>query len=210
MKQASTVVLAVAAMLGAGASSALAQAGPGAAGDWVALSGTVVAVDRDGEEFRVGHGDLEIEVEMDDWSVHGTQAVAVGDVVTVIGRSDDDLFEDRSLEATSVYVARLQDYAYRDPRHPDPYAAGEGGPVADPGAGGDWLRVTGTLAAVGEGELSLTTGGTTVRVDVRGSAGQPVGAGDRVVVTGMLDGAGLFRHHGIVARSVEPLPAGQP
>ncbi|MGE0161148.1 MAG: NirD/YgiW/YdeI family stress tolerance protein [Gemmatimonadales bacterium] len=70
------------------------------------LSGTVTEILGD-DEFKIDRGAREVTVdvgEMDDNPLddEGYRKIAVGDYVTVHGEMDDDLFEERELQATSV------------------------------------------------------------------------------------------------------------
>ena len=75
-------------------------------GSLMTLAGTVVAAAPDW--FRLKSGDEEVTVEMDDWDWYQEgKALKVGDVVTVTGRVDKGLWQQRKIEASSVYVRNL-------------------------------------------------------------------------------------------------------
>jgi len=86
---------------------ALAQDPYEAADDtWISVSGEVESVSPD--MFALNYGDGLITVEMDDGDRDADAYKLVkGDRVTVYGKVDDDLFETRSIEASSVYVENL-------------------------------------------------------------------------------------------------------
>ena len=88
------------------APAALAFAGdPYLKGDdsWITVSGTVETVSPD--RFILNYGEGLITVEMDDGDRDADAYKLIsGDEVTVSGRIDDDFFERRSIEASSVYV----------------------------------------------------------------------------------------------------------
>lgn len=78
---------------------------------WISISGTVAAPKSD--RFMLDYGDGVITVEMDDWDAYGdAYGLMEGDHVTVYGRVDDDLYENASIEAGSVYVEDLNTYYY--------------------------------------------------------------------------------------------------
>jgi len=78
---------------------------------WISISGVVETVTTD--SFVLDYGDGTITVEMDDGDrdADGYKLVA-GDAVTVNGKIDDDLFEQRTIEASSVYVEDIGTYFY--------------------------------------------------------------------------------------------------
>lgn len=78
---------------------------------WITVSGTVTTVSPD--TFKLDYGGGVILIEMDDWDADAdAYKVVEGDRVTVTGKVDDDLFEKRSIEASSVYVQDLNTYFY--------------------------------------------------------------------------------------------------
>lgn len=83
--------------------AALADSGDGSL---LTLSGRVVATAPDW--FRLRAGDEELTVEMDDWDWYQEgRSLKVGDRVTVTGRVDKGLWEQKKIEASSVYVQNL-------------------------------------------------------------------------------------------------------
>ena len=79
---------------------------------WISISGTVEDVPT-GDTFVLDYGEWTITVEMDDWDNDADAFKLVeGDKVTVYGWIDDDTFETRTIEASSVYVENLGTYFY--------------------------------------------------------------------------------------------------
>lgn len=75
-------------------------------GSLMTLNGTIASADAGG--FRLDMGNEEVMVEMDDWDWYKEgKALKAGDRVTVTGRVDKGLWEQRKLEASSVYVHNL-------------------------------------------------------------------------------------------------------
>jgi uncharacterized protein YdeI (BOF family) len=161
---------------------------------WITVRGTVASADND--SFVLDYGEGLVTVEMDDWDWYSQSAALIeGDQVTVNGRIDDDLFEARSIEASSVYVDDLNTYFY------DASAADEEDVVATyiyyehPPLDDSWVSVSGTVQNIKGRELVLDTGDSTVRVDTVAMAYNPVDntgyqqieKGDRIAVTGSLD-----------------------
>jgi len=185
---------------------------PHAAADdsWISLTGTVAETDR--ESFRLDYGEGLITVEMDDGDWYGEAAgVLQGDRVTVSGRIDDDFLEQRTIEASSVYVKGLSRYYYASDA--DEEGALVSHPVqfpVDPGVGdAGWLTVTGTVEAIDGREFTLGRDTAVLRVDTIAMPYNPLDdvgpqqivVGDRVSVSGRLD-LDLFESTELLATSV--------
>lgn len=189
----------------AGAMTAIALvAGPAAAqqpylepdDSWISISGTVASATAD--SFVLDYGDGVITVEVGEWGIYGdAYGLLDGDEVTVYGRIDDDLYELRTIEASSVYVENLNTYFYAS--------------AADEGDAGDWtlpwivaspvvvaettLRGTVTAVAPDAGEFTLAVGDVEMEVETERMTYNPlddtgyqqVEVGDRVSVTGQID-----------------------
>lgn len=156
---------------------------------WVTLSGTVTEVAPDA--FGLAYGDGAVTVEMDDWDNDADAfALLTGDRVTVTGKVDDDFFEATTVEASSVYVEKLNTYFYASA------ADEEGGYVAittpiTPAS----ITVQGTVTAVEGEDFVVDSGLREIRVATDGLAYDPlddegfqqIDVGDRVSVTGTAD-----------------------
>ena len=177
---------------------------------WISLTGTVADAGR--ESFRLDYGEGLITVEMDDWDWYGEAAgVLQGERVTVSGRIDDDFLEQRTIEASTVYVKGLSRYYYASPA--DEEGALVSHPVqfpVDPGVGdASWLTVTGTVAAIDGREFTLGRDTAALRVDTIAMPYNPlddvgpqqIAVGDRVSVSGRLD-LDLFESTELLATSV--------
>ncbi|HSO22154.1 MAG TPA: hypothetical protein VLT81_04555, partial [Chondromyces sp.] len=78
---------------------------------WISLSGTVKAVTADAFTLDYGKGMITVEMDDGDRDADGYKLIE-GDKVTVNGVIDDGLFETRTIEASSVYVEKLDTYFY--------------------------------------------------------------------------------------------------
>lgn len=171
---------------------------------WISLSGTVKAVTADA--FTLDYGKGMITVEMDDGDRDADAYKLIeGDMVTVNGVIDDGLFETRTIEASSVYVEKLDTYFYAS-------AADEEGdafvtywsPVVV-----SRTVVQGTVTEVNDEEFVLNTGARSITVEVEEMPYNPlddegyqkVDVGDRVSVTGTMD-YDLFEGRELVADSL--------
>lgn len=170
-------------------------------GEWITVTGPIG--DLTAEGFGLDYGDETIRVEMDGFAADGTARLQPGDWVTVTGRIDDDLWERRSIEASSVYVPRLQQRLMA--------SAGdeEGAPMVyaliDTPDEGDWLGVTGVVTAVSpvDNEVRIDTGPMNVKVDTDALGYRTLARpGDRVSVYGQLDDTDLFDAREIDASSI--------
>lgn len=173
---------------------------------WISLNGKVKSVSPD--RFALDYGEGSIMVEMDDGDRDAdAYQLLPGDKVAVTGRIDDDLFESRTIEASSVHVKNLNTTFYSSAV--DEEAAWM---VYYPTVTMDAAyNVVGTVSKVDEdGETFVVdTGPRMLRVDV-GDLGynpldddgyQKVEVGDRVSVTGDID-YDLFEGRELEASSI--------
>ena len=171
---------------------------------WISLSGTVKAVTADAFTLDYGKGMITVEMDDGDRDADGYKLIE-GDKVTVNGVIDDGLFETRTIEASSVYVEKLDTYFYAS-------AADEEGdafvtywsPVVV-----SRTVVQGTVTEVNDEEFVLNTGARSITVEVEEMPYNPlddegyqkVDVGDRVSVTGTMD-YDLFEGRELVADSL--------
>lgn len=183
------------------------------AGSWITVNGTVVSATDN--SFRLDYGEGLITVEMDDWDWYGDAYMLLdGDNVTVRGIIDDDLFEKRTIEASSVYVENLNSYFYANPADEEDMSYVLAYPTVTirPLEDGSWLNVSGTVASIDGREFTLDTGGDTIEVDTDEMIYNPlddegiqqIDKGDYVSVSGALD-LGFFEGREIEAYAVTSL-----
>jgi len=159
---------------------------------WISVTGTVESIQPD--EFALKYssdGVGWINVEMDDGDRDAdAYNLELGDTVTVFGVVDDDLFERRTVEASSVYVKDVGTFFYASSvddedafvRFPEPLIVNS-------------AHVQGTVSAVGEGAFMINVGPKQIVVKVDEMAYNPlddegtqrVRPGDVVSVYGTLD-----------------------
>lgn len=175
-------------------------------GEWLSLSGSVVSVAP--ESFMLDYGAETISVEMDDYDWFGENALVVGDEVVVTGRMDADFWENRKVEASSVYVDSRGTMYFAS-------AADEEGfvyPVLafDPLTNGESVSLTGEVTGVVGDEVMLDAGLMEYRVDVGeldydpldSDGVQRIAEGDRIYVFGSMDSSDLFDAREIDAHSL--------
>jgi uncharacterized protein YdeI (BOF family) len=173
---------------------------------WITVSGTVKAAT--GSTFSIDYAGRSLLVEMDDWDWYAeARPIQKGQKVVVTGRIDDDLFQRRTIEASSVYVESLDTYFYASSADEEnrfyPY-----GQVYDYRSG-NFVALTGRVDSVGRKEFVLDTGAGNVVIDTAKMRDNPldregprqVGKGDRVSVTGRID-EGLFERREVNATTV--------
>lgn len=178
--------------------------------EWISLTGTVDTVGV--TSFVLDYGDNDITVELDrfDWDI--AKSGLAGQQVTVTGRMDRNLYDQRSIEAGLVYVPAQAEYIYANPadEEGDPTEALSFAPGLFAGAReGDWLSFSGRVTAIEGDEIMVDTGVATLRVDTSilpGALASPsVDIGDRVLVTGIMDAPDLFDKREVEANSVTKL-----
>ena len=156
---------------------------------WINLTGKVVSAGPD--SFLLDYGKGNITVEMDDWDWYGEgKTIKAGDDVVVTGRVDDDLFQARRIEASSVYVRNLGTFFYANGGDEEDWVHGI---VVTPVA--TMVEATGKVTAVEGREFTLGSGANAIRIDTARLANNPlddtgyqkVKVGDRVHVWGDLD-----------------------
>ncbi|WP_462320985.1 hypothetical protein [Halochromatium sp.] len=176
---------------------------------WISVSGTVESVTNDAFVLDYGEGVMTVEMDDGDRDADGYKLVS-GDKVTVNGRIDDNLFEARTLEASSVYVENIDTYFYAsavDEEDIDNVIVTVSTPVVISAT-----TVQGTVTEVSAEEFVVDTGLRQVRVEVEEMAYNPlddqgyqkIEVGDRVSVTGQIDDD-LFEGRELVADSVVTL-----
>lgn len=187
---------------------------------FVSLQGTVESVSPDTFILSYDDGSDRVTVEMDDGDRDAdAYQLLPGDEVTVYGVMDKDLFEMRKIEASSVYVEKLntwfqasaideEDYLIYPPltivtvSPADGSGTGSGGsPASGSGAGMDgpdpllWLQ--GEVSGVEDDSFTLTMDNRDVTVTVASLADNPlddegyrkIENGDVVSVLGNIDGS---------------------
>lgn len=183
-------------------------------GSWVTITGVVASSDAD--SFKLAYGQGTIEVEMDDWSWYAKGYAALpGDTATVTGRVDNDAFEARTIEASTVYMHKADAYYYAS-ADDEEYRDGVMTMVPSDQPN---VSVEGVIASVDNeaGEFLLHTGYGEIRVDTKLMGYNPLDKvgfqvleeNDRVLVVGdptreegVLD---LFDRREIMADSIVTL-----
>lgn len=174
---------------------------------WLTVNGTVQSVDRD--SFILDYGEGVITVEMDDGDRDAdAYKLLPGDNVRVTGIVDDDLYERRTIEASSVYVEKLNTYFYAS-------SMDEEGPVRTAPSPVTFSQtiLQGTVTAIVDNEeFMIDTGAREVLVETDALPYDPlddvgyqtVDVGDTVSVTGRMDDD-LFEGREFVAHSLVTL-----
>lgn len=162
---------------------------------WISISGTVASPTAD--SFTLDYGDGVITVEMDDWDTYGdAYGLLDGDDVTVYGRIDDDLYDLRTIEASSVYVDNLNTYFYASAAdEEDAVAWTLPWTVSPVVVSQTTMRGSVTAVSPDMGEFTLSVGGVEMEVEtermtynpVDDTGYQQIDVGDRVSVSGQID-----------------------
>ncbi len=187
---------------------------------FITINGTVASTESSkGLGFTLDYGNGLIAVEVDDWDWEDKSvAIIPGERVTVTGRIDKDLFERRSIEASSVYVINRNTFYFGssvDEEGPNQSYFPDYNPTYP--ADGSWLTVTGIVKSKNPTARSFDIDTGVKRFEVKTfSLGynpldeiglQRIQKGDRVSVTGRLDND-FFEKDDIIATSVVTLVKG--
>lgn len=174
---------------------------------WISLSGTVDRVTPD--SFALNFGDGTILVEMDDGDRDAdAYKLLVGDKVRVHGMIDHDLFELRTIEASSVFVEKLGTLFFASPVDEEDFQQSV---AYSPALLATDTAVMGRVAMVDaeDEELVLRVADELLKVDVGELPYNPlddegyhqVDVGDHVFVSGLLDD-GFFEVRELEAKTV--------
>lgn len=173
--------------------------------EWVGITGSVVS--SVGDSFVLDYGGGNVTVEMDDYDWYDENALIAGDRVTVTGRMDDDFYTTRTIEASSVYVDKLNTYYYASAA--DEESGYYSYPAARYARDDEWIGVTGTVISQKEGTVMLDTGPRVMKVDTGSLEYKPkLDVGERVTVFGEMDDSDLFEGRELLASSVITLSEG--
>ena len=172
----------------------------------VSVSGTVANVTRDAFVLDYGEGIITVEMDDGDRDADGYKLLE-GDKVRVNGVIDDDFFETKTIEASSVYVEDVGTYFYASAMDEEDSFVTITTPVIISAT-----VVQGTVTKVAEDEFSIDTGLREIRVEVEEMAYNPlddegyqqIQVGDKVSVAGRMDDD-LFEGRELVADSVVTL-----
>ncbi len=156
---------------------------------WISISGTVESVDRDAFVLDYGEGIITVEMDDGDRDADGYKLIE-GDKVSVSGIIDDDLYETRTIEASSVYVENIGTYFYASAVDEEDTFVTITTPVVISGT-----IVQGTVTAVNDEEFTIDSGDRRITVEVDEMAYDPlddegyqqVEVGDKVSVSGRMD-----------------------
>lgn len=177
-------------------------------GEWVSLTGEVASVS--GQTFTLDYGKNDITVEMDDFDSYDENILLEGDEVTVTGRVDKDFVDNKTLEASSVYLDSLNEYFYASSSdEEDGYSSFAANDYWD---GGDWVSLTGEVKSITEDQFVLDAGFREYDVDISqlgydpyDDKGSEIDVGERVIVSGEFEGFNLYSDAELEAEVVTTL-----
>ena len=178
---------------------------------WITLDGTVVSANSDA--FLLDYGEGLITVEMDDWDwYHEGNNILDGDRVTVYGKIDNDLYEARTIEASSVFVKGLNTFFFANPDDEEVDPSIGAFNMTLPAEDGSRVNLSGNVDKINGRVFMLDTGPSKIKVDTKGMLYNPLDdkgyqklrKGDYVTVGGYLD-LNFFEKREIQATSVVTL-----
>lgn len=159
---------------------------------WISVSGTAKNIGAD--DFTLDYGEGSVTVEADDWDWTPEAAkLKDGERITVYGYIDDDLYERRSIEASSIFRHDEGEFVYADSIDEEGgyYSAPFYLSVEEP----EGVTAHGDVESVNGREFVLDVGTMDVRIDTLSMAYNPldeegyqkVDVGDRVSVIGDIE-----------------------
>ncbi|MBA3698139.1 MAG: hypothetical protein H0W78_04735 [Planctomycetes bacterium] len=157
---------------------------------WITISGTAVSPFPDGFTLDYGEGVIRVELDDEDLKSEG-KVIRDGNLVTVTGKIDDDLFSMTSIEADSVYVQDLNRYIWASAKDEERWIEHSWDPIKIGHA-----SIRGKVETVNPTERKFTvkTGTKVVTVDTVGMRYNPldeyghqkISPGDQVSVAGQM------------------------
>jgi hypothetical protein len=160
--------------------------------DNIAITGEIASVSP--EQFTIDYGDGLITVEMDDWDwFDEATRFAPGEKVTVYGNIDDEIYELRTIEASSVYAYNRNTFYYANDADEEDYYTYNLYP--NTAMDGSYISVSGMVTEIDDREITLDTGVSEITIDTDEMAYNPldnvgyqqVDIGDQLFITGELD-----------------------
>lgn len=215
MRNRNTLIAAAVLLTGTALGTAARAEQPAAAanGEWLSLSGEIRAVNP--HEFILDYGSKTIPVEMDSYGWYDEDALLPGDNVTVTGKMDDDFFEIRKIEASSVYVDSLHEMFYANPAdEEDPSFSYVVPSYLTDDVGG--VTLSGEVRAIKDQIVTLDAGLYDYKVDTGTLEYNPfdseglerIDVGDEVLVSGTMDSGDLFDTRELDAQTLTTLSEG--
>ena len=204
-----TITTALATAFGSAALAQESEVSTAETGEWVSLTGSVSSVS--GDQFTLDYGDNELTVEMDDFDAYDENLVIEGDKVTVSGMVDADFVDNKTLEASSVYVDPLNEFFYASAAdEEDGYNSFAANDYWD---GGDWITLTGEVASVDGQTFTLDAGAEEYVIDTTlmgynpldSEGAEKIEKGERVAVSGEFDAFDLYSDEDIEALAITTL-----
>jgi uncharacterized protein YdeI (BOF family) len=162
-------------------------------GRMVTLSGVIKDVTDD--TFTLDYGPNTITVEMDGYDWYSQNPLLKGDVVVVRGLMDEDFFNERRVEASSVFVDSLNTYFYADPTDDEAETTSYTGNIAGKlFANENSVSVVGVITQLEtRTDFEIDVGMKKIQVDAsKLDTMPPLEIGDRVNVEGKMEDADLF------------------
>lgn len=181
--------------------------------DWVSITGKVS--DISGDRFMLKNLGEVVIIEMDDWDeFKEIKLIDIGDRVTVSGRIDAGLFENKTLEAFRVYSHNKKSYYYASSVDDEGYGLTIYSLYYYPVVLSDdtWMSISGTVINIDGREFHIDTGNYQMIIDTDEMSYNPmdtlgfpsVKVGDKLHVTGKID-VDLFEKRELKAVHIEKI-----
>jgi len=175
---------------------------------WISIDGTVESVSPNTFDLDYGNGEITVEMDDGDRDADAYKLIA-GDKVRVSGMIDDDFLEQRTIEASSVYVENLGTYFTASAVDEEDVFITYTTPVT---VSDTVVQGTVTDVDADDDEFTLNTGLRRITVETEEMAYDPlddegyqkIEAGDRVSVSADID-YDLFEGSELVANTIVTL-----
>ncbi|MGE4064725.1 MAG: hypothetical protein AB7E79_15285 [Rhodospirillaceae bacterium] len=177
----------------------------------ISLSGKVAAIEQDAFVLDYGAGRVRVDLEDGlDWFPAGTAGLTIGEPVTVNGVIDDDMFDTREIEATSIYRQSMQTYLYSDTNNSrffPPVTIERRTTTTTTPSDLSYVSLSGTVKGISGRQFVLDTGVREFTVSTDAVSQNPnalarLRPGTRVSVSGVINGDDIFDRQALEATHV--------
>lgn len=182
------------------------EAGP------ITITGSVIDTDMDGFDIKYGV-DQQMSVQTDEWNWSDkSEMIQLGEKVTVYGDLDENLFDQKQVEAGGIYVHDRNTYYFSDTKHASSYTQNLINSALDEVPDDAYVSVKGEITEINGEEFILSMGPKTITIDTDDMAYNPLdkegvqrlNVGDIVLVSGEMDN-GFFESLEIEANHIVTL-----
>lgn len=161
------------------------------------VRGEVVQINKDIFILKTKQGNITVELDDSD-PVIESKWLIVGDQVSVFGRMDKDKFEKRSIEASSVYIPKIDLYIFASAK--DEETTKMNSALSNPS--NTEISISGVITMIDNNSLTLKTLYGLLNINIATlKSKSKLNVGDKIYVEG-ISSSGFFSTNGLTATKV--------